>query len=127
MSKKFLFTFFLCTLMAVITSQETGAIPNPASVNCIDKGGNLIISKRGDGGQYAICLFPDGRQCEEWALFRGECPAGGIAISDSLTTEEVYCLITGGIILEKPTQCQLPIGKICDLEDFYSGKCPRSF
>jgi predicted metal-dependent phosphoesterase TrpH len=30
-----------------------------------------------DGGEYGICVFEDNRQCEEWALFRGECPAGG--------------------------------------------------
>jgi putative hemolysin len=55
---------------------KTG-IANPASVNCINKGGTLSIQKRGDGGEYGICTFEDNWQCEEWALFRGECPAGG--------------------------------------------------
>jgi putative hemolysin/predicted metal-dependent phosphoesterase TrpH len=52
-------------------------IANPASVNCINKGGTLSIQKSADGGEYGICIFEDNRQCEEWALFRGECPAGG--------------------------------------------------
>jgi len=60
------------------TDNKTG-IANPASVNCIDKGGVLSIQKRGDGGEYGICIFEDNSQCEEWALFRGECSAGGKA------------------------------------------------
>jgi putative hemolysin len=52
-------------------------IANPASVNCINKGGRLSIQKGVDGGEYGICIFEDNSQCEEWALFRGECSAGG--------------------------------------------------
>ena len=58
------------------SDSKTG-IANPASVNCINKGGTLSIQKRSDGGEYGICIFEDNRQCEEWALFRGECPVGG--------------------------------------------------
>ncbi|WP_454735034.1 DUF333 domain-containing protein [Cupriavidus necator] len=28
------------------------------------------------GGQTGICTFPSGKQCEEWALMRGECTPG---------------------------------------------------
>jgi putative hemolysin/predicted metal-dependent phosphoesterase TrpH len=52
-------------------------IANPASVNCINMGGRLSIQKRADGGEYGICIFKNNSQCEEWALFRGECSAGG--------------------------------------------------
>jgi putative hemolysin/predicted metal-dependent phosphoesterase TrpH len=61
---------------------KTG-IANPASVNCINKGGTLSIQKSVDGGEYGICIFEDNWQCEEWALFRGECPAGGKKITSS--------------------------------------------
>ena len=44
---------------------------------CAQKGGTLQIEQRPDGGQYGVCVFTDNRQCEEWALFRVECPAGG--------------------------------------------------
>lgn len=129
MSKQFLLTFLLGSLVAVMCSfpKETHAIPNPASQNCIEKGGTLTILKRGDGGQYGVCLFPDGKQCEEWALFRGDCPVGGVAIPDSSTSEESYCLITGGIILDDPTQCHLPTEKICPLKNFYLGIAHRAF
>lgn len=58
------------------TDSKTG-IANPASVNCINKGGTLSIHKGADGGEYGICTFEDNQQCEEWALFRGECSADG--------------------------------------------------
>jgi putative hemolysin/predicted metal-dependent phosphoesterase TrpH len=61
----------------IIKQDSKTGIANPASVNCINKGGTLSIQKSADGGEYGICVFADNRQCEEWALFRGECPAGG--------------------------------------------------
>ncbi len=52
-------------------------MPNPASVHCIEQGGKLEIRKRPDGGEVGFCVFQDGSECEEWALFRGECKPGG--------------------------------------------------
>jgi hypothetical protein len=35
------------------------------------------------GGQFGICVFADGSECEEWAFFRGECaPAGASYLPD---------------------------------------------
>ena len=45
---------------------------NPASVNCANAGGTLEIITETSGNQYGMCTFPDGKSCEEWALFRGE-------------------------------------------------------
>ncbi|MHC3127584.1 hypothetical protein OB03_09980 [Brevundimonas sp. GN22] len=45
-------------------------MPNPASVHCKESGGRSEIRTQSDGGQYGVCVFNDGRQCEEWALFR---------------------------------------------------------
>tara|TARA_R110002124_G_scaffold140307_2_gene304742 strand:+ start:1463 stop:1735 length:273 start_codon:yes stop_codon:yes gene_type:complete len=42
---------------------------NPAAVSCIDNGGQLQIRST-PTGDFGICVLPDGRQCEEWALFR---------------------------------------------------------
>lgn len=44
--------------------------PNPASVHCEELGGESEIRTELDGGQYGVCHLPDGRVCEEWALFR---------------------------------------------------------
>ncbi|MFM7173460.1 MAG: DUF333 domain-containing protein [Caldilinea sp.] len=35
-------------------------------------GGTLEI-RQGEGGEVGYCVFADGSECEEWALFRGEC------------------------------------------------------
>lgn len=53
------------------TGGSTG-LPNPASVYCAEKGGTLEILE-GEGGQYGMCKFPNGGECEEWAYYRGEC------------------------------------------------------
>lgn len=45
-------------------------MPNPASVHCTEQGGRSEIRTANDGGQFGVCLFNDGRQCEEWALLR---------------------------------------------------------
>src|SRR5512141_2262274 len=71
-------------------AQPSVGMANPASTNCVDQGGTLSIQKRGDGGEYGICLFEDNRQCEEWALMRGECPAGGIKITGYITSASQY-------------------------------------
>ena len=51
---------------------DTG-IANPASVYCINQGYNLSIRTDSDGSQTGYCIFPDGKECEEWAFYRGEC------------------------------------------------------
>jgi putative hemolysin len=48
-------------------------IANPASTYCVEQGGTSEIRTAEDGSQYGACVFPDGSECEEWALFRGEC------------------------------------------------------
>ncbi len=48
-------------------------VANPASTYCLDQGNKLEIRTASDGGQYGVCIFPDGSECEEWAYFRGEC------------------------------------------------------
>ena len=53
---------------------------NPASVHCQEQGGVLEIRTGADGGQVGFCLFPDGSECEEWALYRGACRPTGQAL-----------------------------------------------
>jgi putative hemolysin len=109
-------------------------IANPASTNCINKGGTLKIQKGGGGGEYGICVFEDNSQCEEWALFRGECPVGGNKITDYVTSASQFCVITGGsynitgqVNTEKEQGvCTFNNGKSCDVWDYYSGKCSKN-
>jgi putative hemolysin len=46
-------------------------IANPTSMNCIGLGGEIEIVS-GENWESWICK-KDGKSCEEWALFRGEC------------------------------------------------------
>lgn len=56
--------------------RDESGLPNPASVYCTEQGGTLDI-REDDSGQYGVCIFDDGSECEEWAFYRGECaPAG---------------------------------------------------
>lgn len=50
----------------------TTQLANPASVYCADVGGTLEIVDE-DGGQVGYCTKGEQR-CEEWKLYRGECP-----------------------------------------------------
>ncbi len=103
--------------------KKSVTLPNPASQYCLEKGGTLSLAKRGDGGQYGICLLEDARQCEEWAMFRGECPLNGVKITGYLTPQGSYCAIQGGKVLDKETNCLLPSGKKCPTQDLYMGTC----
>jgi len=55
------------------TGRQNAQLANPASVYCQQQGGKLEIRTDANGGQIGYCLFADGKECEEWAYFRGEC------------------------------------------------------
>lgn len=120
------------TLAACLMPALACALANPASVHCVNLGGTLEIRTGPGGGQYGVCLFEDNRQCEEWALFRGECPAGGVKITGYLdgTPEgeaRAYCAIRGGRLsgLETPAAtCELPGRAACPALDVFLHKCP---
>lgn len=97
---------------------------NPASENCISKGGTLSILKRGDGGEYGLCNFEDNMSCEEWALYRNECPVGGVKTTGYDTTDQMYCAWIGGQTLAVENSiCTFPDGNSCSTIDLYNGKC----
>jgi putative hemolysin len=70
-------------------SSNQAGLPNPASVYCEQQGGEIDIRTDSDGGQYGVCIFKDGSECDEWAFFRGECqpskPATTISTGEPLT------------------------------------------
>jgi hypothetical protein len=107
-------------------------LANPASEHCIAEGGELRIETAGDGGQYGVCRFEDNRQCEEWALLRGACPAGGIRVTGYVTPQARYCAIRGGayVVTREQTatspeegSCALPGAPACDALALYEGRC----
>ena len=107
-------------------TEENTAIANPASQNCIDKGGRLEMRKN-KNGEYGICFFDDNRQCEEWALFRGQCPVGGMKVTGYENDAEVYCAITGGEVSGVGTEtpmCKRIDGIMCNAQANLDGECP---
>lgn len=113
------------------TQESAGQIANPASENCVQQGGTLVIQERGDGGQYGVCTFEDNRQCEEWAMFRGDCPVGGVKVTGYVTPAAQYCAITGGEYqvtgssntAEEQGTCTFKNGQTCDVWDYFAGTC----
>lgn len=106
-------------------SQPVG-IANPASQNCLEKGGTLEI-RESKQGQYGVCLFEDNRQCEEWALYRGQCPEGGLKITGYENDAEIYCAITGGEVSGVGTEtpmCKRIDGTYCNAQANFDGDCP---
>ncbi len=71
------------------TPAKTGAgMANPAAVYCESQGYRIQPVTTADGSQSAICIFPDGSQCDEWAYFRGECgPATPVPQTENKAVE----------------------------------------
>jgi len=94
---------------------------NPASVYCVDQGGKLEI-REGDGGQYGMCVFPDGRECDEWGFFRsGVCgdpsDGGGANVDDAVCGRE-NC---HGLDIK----CGPNVAEVCTMEYRLGDKCLR--
>jgi len=113
--------------------QNIISISNPASQNCVDNGGIVEIRKTGDGQEYGVCILEDNRQCEEWSLFRGECPESGVRITGYVTDAAVYCAVLGGeynITINEEEEaengtCTFFSGQTCNVWDLYNGKCDK--
>ena len=50
--------------------QKMIGMANPASVYCVEQGGESIIRKDKDENEYGICKFKDGKEVDEWEFYR---------------------------------------------------------
>jgi hypothetical protein len=108
------------------TNNQPVGMANPASTNCINQGGRLEM-RNAKKGQYGVCLFDDNRQCEEWALMRGQCPVGGVKVTGYENDAEVFCAITGGTVEGMGTEtpmCKRVDGTYCNAQANLDGDCP---
>ena len=55
------------------TSNSGTGLANPAAEYCINSGYTLEFRKNSDGGQYGVCQFPDGTECDEWDFYNKKC------------------------------------------------------
>jgi len=80
-------------LFGCVSSQgnqtSNAQLANPASVNCDKIGGRVDIRTDASGGQYGMCVFSNGTECEEWKLFRGEGCAAGISEAEAAASGEL--------------------------------------
>lgn len=119
-----------CTLKRV-TPTPSANMPNPASVNCEEKGGRLDMRKDASGGEIGICVFPDGSECEEWAFFRGECQQGGAGGNTGMANPaSVNCEEKGGTLEIRTDEtgaqtgfCTFPNGTECEEWALFRGEC----
>lgn len=59
--------------VASLTKGATAQIANPASVYCVERGGQVVIRKARDGSERGWCAFlPDGPECDEWEFYRNK-------------------------------------------------------
>jgi hypothetical protein len=105
-----------------------------AGMYCVEKGGMLSKETRGDAEWFDVCYFEDNRQCEAWALMRGDCPVGGLKVTGYNTPQSRYCAITGGTYTIKDApytdleqgDCTFKNGVVCDAVEYYYGFCSAS-
>ena len=125
---------FLDTAQVVPTDATANArAANPASQNCLDKGGAVRIETQARGAQFGVCIFDDNRQCEEWAMMRGDCPIGGIKVAGFVTPAARYCAITGGEYKvtansntpDEQGTCTFNNGATCNAVAYFEGACTR--
>ncbi len=77
MKKAILFVILLALVIGILwylpSFLNKAWISNPASAYCVENNGKVDIRKDSNGGEYGVCVFENGKECEEWALFHGEC------------------------------------------------------
>ena len=119
--------------LAAFDAKGQTRLANPASENCVAKGGRIAIEKNPRGGEYGVCVFADNLQCEEWAMMRGQCKSGGIRVTGFVTPAARYCAITGGRYKvasagntpQEQGTCGFAGGSTCDAAAYFDGSCVR--
>ncbi len=101
-------------------------IPNPASAFCISQGGESKIVTAADGSQSGTCTLPYRIMCDEWAYFRGECPAK-VSCTDEQKAAEIctmeYAPVCGNDGVTYGNKCS---GCASKKIDYYTqGECPE--
>ena len=97
------------------TDSPSVGLANPASVYCQGLGFEEETRENGYG-QYGVCIFPDGTECDTWDFLAGRC---GVKHS--------YCVRKGfKLQASKDTSigtCLFDDGSTCNEYLYYDGKC----
>lgn len=68
----FLFVSILSSTL-FFGASSISPMPDPSAVYCKFLGYDTEIRKDLQGNEYAVCIFPDGSECDTWAFYRGSC------------------------------------------------------
>ncbi|MFH0776972.1 MAG: DUF333 domain-containing protein [Patescibacteria group bacterium] len=68
---------------------QLSELANPAAVKCSVDGFKNEIRTAADGSQSGICIDANGKECDDWAYFRGECALGAAASLDENLNAEI--------------------------------------
>lgn len=63
-------TLILSACLSSQNDESQAGMANPASVYCVEQGGESILKMSKSGDQYGICRFSNGREIEEWKYYR---------------------------------------------------------
>lgn len=101
-------------------------IANPASAFCVAQGGESKIVTAADGSQSGVCILPYGVECDEWAYFRGECPASVTCTEEQKAAEMCtmeYMPVCGDDGVTYGNKCSACASK--KIDSYIPGECPK--
>jgi putative hemolysin len=97
-------------------TEPAAGLPNPASVYCQGLGYTEETRTDESGGQYGVCIFSDGSECDSWDFLAGRCG-----------TEYSYCAQQGYTLTGTEDSnigvCNFPDGSSCDELQYFQGDC----
>lgn len=114
----------LVSSVVAVSVPAADALSNPPAEYCVKLGGKSVAEKRSDGVEIGVCTFEGGLQCEEWALYRLQCPPGGVKVDAEMSPAARYCMIRGGkYSASGKGQCTFDTGQVCSIEGYFIGRC----
>lgn len=94
--------------------QSVPGLANPASVYCQGLGFKEE-TRQNAAGEYGVCIFPDGTECDTWDFLAGRCGQ-----------EHSYCVKQGfklQVTQASIGTCVFDDGSTCDEFQYYQGNC----
>jgi hypothetical protein len=91
--KKFLVILLITfvTLFLFIEVDNVFAIANPSATYCIDNGYEYETRTSPDGGQYGVCIFPNGSECNGWDYYCNCTKNTSVCSPNMISTAEENC------------------------------------